>query len=175
MLCSYAPIIASDRLYHETLSVSELTSAVFEPTNMMAKCNPRHGKYMACCLMYRGDVAPTDVTAAIGAAKSKRNIQFVDWCPTGFKCGINSQPPCAIPGADLPQVSRALLMLSNTSAIGEVFSRINAKFDLMYAKRSFVHWYVGKTGHFENLLTCFQRRRHGGGRIFRGQRGSCCS
>ena len=23
---------------------------------MMTKCDPRHGKYMACCLMYRGDV-----------------------------------------------------------------------------------------------------------------------
>jgi tubulin alpha len=26
----------------------------------------------------------------------------------------------------------------------EVFSRIDHKFDLMYAKRAFVHWYVGE-------------------------------
>ncbi|KAE8998146.1 hypothetical protein PR002_g18822, partial [Phytophthora rubi] len=31
-----------------------------------------------------------------------------------------------------------------TSAIAEVFSRIDHKFDLMYAKRAFVHWYVGE-------------------------------
>ncbi len=31
---------------------------------MMAKCDPRHGKYMACCLMYRGDVVPKDVNAS---------------------------------------------------------------------------------------------------------------
>eukprot|EP00463_Aulacantha_scolymantha_P000055 TRINITY_DN102_c0_g2_i1.p1 TRINITY_DN102_c0_g2~~TRINITY_DN102_c0_g2_i1.p1 ORF type:complete len:79 (-),score=32.11 TRINITY_DN102_c0_g2_i1:790-1026(-) len=35
-------------------------------------------------------------------------------------------------------------MISNTTAIAEVFSRINHKFDLMYAKRAFVHWYVGE-------------------------------
>jgi len=35
-------------------------------------------------------------------------------------------------------------MLSNTTAIAEVFSRIDAKFDLMYNKRAFVHWYVGE-------------------------------
>jgi len=35
-------------------------------------------------------------------------------------------------------------MLSNTTAIAEVFSRIDHKFDLMYAKRAFVHWYVGE-------------------------------
>merc|ERR1719264_2421448 len=59
----------------------------------MAKCDPRHGKYMACCMMYRGDVVPKDVNAAVATIKTKRTIQFVDWCPTGFKCGINYQPP----------------------------------------------------------------------------------
>ena len=49
--------------------------------------SPRHGKYMACCLLYRGDVVPKDVNAAIATIKTKRTIQFVDWCPTGFKVG----------------------------------------------------------------------------------------
>merc|ERR1712178_221451 len=31
----------------------------------MVKCDPRHGKYMACCMLYRGDVVPKDVNAAI--------------------------------------------------------------------------------------------------------------
>jgi len=126
------------------MSVSELTSAVFEPNTMMAKCDPRHGKYMAVCMMYRGDVVPKDVSASIAKIKNNRSIQFVDWCPTGFKCGINYEPPTAVPGGDLAKVQRACCMLSNTTAIAEVFSRIDHKFDLMYAKRAFVHWYVGE-------------------------------
>jgi tubulin alpha len=57
----------------------------------MVKCDPRHGKYMACCMLYRGDVVPKDVNAAIATIKTKRTIQFVDWCPTGFKVylGLN--------------------------------------------------------------------------------------
>ena len=35
-------------------------------------------------------------------------------------------------------------MISNSTAIAEVFSRVDHKFDLMYAKRAFVHWYVGE-------------------------------
>jgi tubulin alpha len=35
-------------------------------------------------------------------------------------------------------------MISNNTAVAEVFSRIDCKFDLMYAKRAFVHWYVGE-------------------------------
>ena len=108
----------------------------------MAKCDPRHGKYMACSLMYRGDVVPKDVGAAIAEIKTKKTIQFVDWCPTGFKVGINYQPPTVVPGGDLAKVMRACAMISNTTSIAEVFARIDHKFDLMYAKRAFVHWYV---------------------------------
>ncbi|CAN6850029.1 unnamed protein product [Brassica oleracea var. botrytis] len=104
MLSSYAPVISAEKAFHEQLSVAEITNSAFEPASMMAKCDPRHGKYMACCLMYRGDVVPKDVNAAVGTIKTKRTIQFVDWCPTG----------------------------------------IDHKFDLMYAKRAFVHWYVGE-------------------------------
>ena len=35
-------------------------------------------------------------------------------------------------------------MLSNTTAIAEAWAHLDHKFDLMYAKRAFVHWYVGE-------------------------------
>lgn len=144
MLSAYSPIMSAEKAYHEKLSISDLTNSVFEPANQMAKCDPRHGKYIACALSYRGDIVPRDICSAIASIKSKRTIQFVDWCPTGFKVGINYQPPCVVPGGDLAKTMRACSMISNTTAIAEVFSRMDHKFDLMYAKRAFVHWYVGE-------------------------------
>ena len=47
--------------------------------------------FLQTCM--QGDVVPKDVNAAVATIKTKRTIQFVDWCPTGFKCGINYQPP----------------------------------------------------------------------------------
>ena len=67
--------------------------SVFEPAAMMVRCDPLDGKYMACCLMFRGDVVPKNVNAAIATIKTKRTIQFVDWSPTGFKHGISYRPP----------------------------------------------------------------------------------
>jgi len=84
-------------------------------------------QYMACCLMYRGDVVPKDVNAAVATIKTKRTIQFVDWCPTGFKCGINYQPPTVVPGGDLAKVQRAVCMISNSTAIAEVRARLPAR------------------------------------------------
>ncbi len=143
-MTAYAPVISAEKAYHESLSTKEITTACFEPVNQMVKCDPRQGKYMACCLLYRGDVVPKDVNTAIANIKSNGTIQFVDWCPTGFKVGINSQAATAVPGGDLAKVQRSVCMLSNTTAIAEAWARLDHKFDLMYAKRAFVHWYVGE-------------------------------
>ena len=35
--------------------------------------------------LYQSEVVPKDVNAAFANIKSKRNVQFLDWCPTGFK------------------------------------------------------------------------------------------
>merc|ERR1711948_145423 len=72
MLSSYAPVISAEKAYHEQLSVAEITMSVFEPAAMYVKCDPRHGKYMACCMMYRGDVVPKDVNASVATIKTKR-------------------------------------------------------------------------------------------------------
>ena len=58
---------------------------VFDPANQMVKCDPREGKYMACCMLYRGDVVPKDVNFAIAEIKKMKSVEFVPWCPTGFK------------------------------------------------------------------------------------------
>jgi len=144
MLSSYAPVISAEKAYHEQLSVAEITNSAFEPASMLCKVDPRHGKYMAVCLMYRGDVVPKDVNAAVAIVKTKRTVQFVDWCPTGFKSGVNSVAPTVVPGGDLARVKRSVTMITNNTAIVELFMRTDEKFDLMYAKRAFVHWYVGE-------------------------------
>uniref|UniRef100_A0A0K0FWB0 Tubulin alpha chain n=1 Tax=Strongyloides venezuelensis TaxID=75913 RepID=A0A0K0FWB0_STRVS len=143
-LATYSPVISADKAYHESLSVAQITDECFREGNQLVKCDVSSGKYMAVCLLYRGDVVPKDVNAAISAIKTKRGINFVDWCPTGFKVGINYEPPKAIPNGDLAKVNRAVCMLSNTTAIAGAWKRLNSKFDLLYSKRAFVHWYVGE-------------------------------
>eukprot|EP00761_Pharyngomonas_kirbyi_P012856 gb/GECH01012883.1/.p1 GENE.gb/GECH01012883.1/~~gb/GECH01012883.1/.p1 ORF type:complete len:450 (+),score=138.75 gb/GECH01012883.1/:1-1350(+) len=144
MLSSYTPLISAEKAYREKLDAFELTNTAFEPANMMAKCDPRRGKYIACSLMYRGDIVHKDVQAAVQRIRGRREIQFVDWIPTGFKCGINNKQPTVVPGDVVAKTDRSLCMIANSTSIADVFSRIDHKFDLMYAKRAFVHWYVGE-------------------------------
>ncbi|KAF6144885.1 hypothetical protein GIB67_001896 [Kingdonia uniflora] len=105
---SYVPVIPAEKVYHGQLSVDEITNIAFEPSSMMAKCDPCHRKYMACCLMYRGDAVPQGCE----------------------RCSRDHQDQMNYPVYGL--VSNSVQMW------------IDHNFDLMYAKRAFVHWYVGE-------------------------------
>ena len=63
-------------------------------------------------------------------------------CSNGLKLGINYEPPSAVKNSDQAEVTSAACMLLNTSAITGKFIVIYQKFDLLYAKRAFVHWFV---------------------------------
>ena len=80
-----SPGLIQFQAYHQLLSVDEITRSCFDSNSQMVKCDPTKGKYMAVCLLYRGDVVPKDVNAAIASIKMSKTVQFVDWCPTGFK------------------------------------------------------------------------------------------
>ena len=41
-------------------------------------------------------------------------------------------------------MKRSAVGLANSTALVDAWTRINHKFDLMYSKRAFVHWYVGE-------------------------------
>lgn len=144
MLSSLAPLVKSSEVWHEPLSTADITSTAFETENMMVKCDPRKGKYISCCLMYRGDIVPKQVSEAVKVIKSKNSIQFVEWSPCSFKIGLNSQPPSFVPGSEMAPVDKNCSLICNNTAIADVFARQNQKFDLMFAKRAFVHWYVGE-------------------------------
>lgn len=142
-LVTYSPFNSVTRAMHEKVTVTQLTRQCFERSNQMLRCDPSRGKYMACCMLYRGLIQVREVNTAIQMIKSSK-IPFVDWCPTGFKVGINYQPPAVVPGSGLSKVNLSLCAICNSTSIAEVWSRVNYKFDLMFAKRAFAHWYLGE-------------------------------
>lgn len=144
VLPSFAPLVSVEASYSEANTVADLTNSAFDTSSFLSTADPREGKYMSCCLMYRGDVLSKEVSTSLQHMKSKSSVQFVKWSPTGFKCGINNSQPTVVPGSKMAQTSRSLTMLANSTAVAQTFSNVDRKFDLMYAKRAFVHWMVGE-------------------------------
>lgn len=90
--------------------------------------------------MYRGDIIPKEVCTAICNIRNKKTVKFVDWC-LGLKVGLNYQPPSYVPYASMERLFRSCCMISNSTSISKKFERINDKFNRMYNKKAFVHWY----------------------------------
>jgi len=146
MMQAFAPTVSKAKTGHEQHSTPQITSAVFEPANFMIKCDPRgpNHEYLSVCLLYRGDVVVKDMNASVATIKTKPTVQIVGWNPTGFKQGVNDAPCSQPDDSDMAPTERSLLNICNNTAISECFATIDYKFDLMYAKRAFVHWYVGE-------------------------------
>lgn len=71
------------------------------------------GKYITCNISYRGDVVPKNVSSALAEIKTKKTIQFVDWCPTAFKVGINYSNPKTLPESQIININKAVYMIAN--------------------------------------------------------------
>ena len=61
-------------------------------------------------------------------------------------------PPSVKPGGSLEEPKRSALLMVNTTEMGTMIERLGCKFDLLYSKRAFVHWFL-KEGMEETEFT----------------------
>merc|ERR1712176_182755 len=154
MTTSLAPIVSKKKKDHEAGSVREITDTVFQPINMLVKYadfDPVEDKYMAISINYRGEIKSKEANATVQWLKQNNKISFVEWCPTGFKIGLNEVPAAQQKKKGNEEVDKMALcarnvtMIGNNVAVSRVFTeRITKKYDMMYSQRAFVHWYVGE-------------------------------
>jgi len=148
MTNSLAPVIAKAKASNETFNVQDVTDQAVNPQFFLVKYpdfDVSEDKYMAVTLLYRGNIKSKDANTTIQWLKDNNKLTFVEWCPTGYKVGLNDEPPAPVKDDDLASVNVNCSMVGNNVAVSRVFSqRVVAKFDLMYSQRAFVHWYVGE-------------------------------
>merc|ERR1711973_497714 len=143
-----AKVISTKKAGHEAQTVREITDHAFQPQNMLVKYadfDPVEDKYMAISINYRGKIMSKEANATVQWLKQNNKISFVEWCPTGFKIGLNAVPAAKVEGDLMAQANQNVTMIGNNVAVSRVFTeRINKKYDMMYGQRAFVHWYVGE-------------------------------
>merc|ERR1712060_681942 len=101
MTTSLAPVIIKKTASHEAQTVREITYHSFQPQNMLVKYaefNPVEDKYMVISINYRGDINLKEANATVQWLKQNNKISFVEWCPTGFKIGLNEVPAAIVEG-----------------------------------------------------------------------------
>lgn len=57
----FAPLTSRGSQQYRALTVPELTQQMFDSKNMMAACDPRHGRYLTVAAVFRGKMSMKEV------------------------------------------------------------------------------------------------------------------
>jgi len=135
-MVGFAPLTAAVTKVFAAINVPELTQQIFDVKNMMAACDPRHGRYLTASCNFRGKISTKEVEDQMMSVKNKNSSYFVEWIPNNIKSSV-----CDIPPKNLKM---AATFVGNSTSIQELFRRINEQFAAMFKRKAFLHWYTGE-------------------------------
>jgi len=78
---------------YRALTVPELTQQMFDAKNMMAACDPRHGRYLTVAAVFRGRMSMKEVDEQMLNIQNKNSSYFVEWIPSNVKTAVCDIPP----------------------------------------------------------------------------------
>ncbi|EFP09422.1 CRE-BEN-1 protein [Caenorhabditis remanei] len=132
----FAPLSAKGAQAYRALTVAELTQQMFDAKNMMAACDPRHGRYLTVAAMFRGRMSMREVDDQMMNVQNKNSSYFVEWIPNNVKTAVCDIPPRGL--------KMSATFIGNSTAIQELFKRISEQFTAMFRRKAFLHWYTGE-------------------------------
>jgi len=66
---------------------------MFDAKNMMAACDPRHGRYLTVAAVFRGRMSMKEVDEQMLNIQNKNSSYFVEWIPSNVKTAVCDIPP----------------------------------------------------------------------------------
>ncbi|XP_023241628.1 tubulin beta-4 chain-like [Centruroides sculpturatus] len=132
----FAPLNSRGSQQYRALSVPDLTQQMFDAKNMMAACDPRHGRYLTVAAIFRGRMSMKEVDEQMMNIQNKNSSYFVEWIPNNVKTAVCDIPPRGL--------KMSATFIGNSTAIQELFKRISEQFTAMFRRKAFLHWYTGE-------------------------------
>lgn len=132
----FAPLTSRGGQVYRAITVPELTVQLFDAKNMMCATDPHNGKYLTVAVIFRGRMSMREVDEQMLNVQNRNSKYFVEWIPNNVKTAVCDIPP------------RGLRMsgtfIGNTTAIQELFRRVQHQFSAMLRRKAFLHWYTGE-------------------------------
>ena len=132
----FAPLQARGAAQYRSLTVPEVVSQMFSPTNVMAACDPRMGRFLTVAAIFRGRVSMKEVDEQMAGIQDKNTEYFVEWIPNNIKTAVCDIPPRGL--------KLSGTFISNSTSIQALFNRILDQFTAMFRRKAFLHWYTGE-------------------------------
>lgn len=131
---AYSSFLNNNKSSNELPDIELLTKQIFDQSSCLASCDINKGTYLSNCLLYRGDINPIDVYQAINNLSLNK-----DYCK--IKLGISNNPSFNSEKDLSTKQKQSVCLISNTTSIKQLFAFLAKKFDSLFKKRAFVHWF----------------------------------
>merc|ERR1712080_200692 len=81
-MVGFAPLTSRGSQQYRALTVPELTQQMFDAKNMMAACDPRHGRYLTVAAMFRGRMSMKEVDDRCSTCRTRTAATSLNGSPT---------------------------------------------------------------------------------------------
>ena len=90
----FAPLTSRGSQQYRALTVPELTQQMFDAKNMMAACDPRHGRYLTVAVIFRGRMSMKQIDEQMSNVQNNDSSDFVEWISNNVKISVCHIPSC---------------------------------------------------------------------------------
>ena len=132
----FAPLTARGSQDFRALTVAELTHQMFDSKNMMAACDPRHGRYLTVAAIFRGRLSMKEVDQQMLNVQNKNSSNFVEWIPNNVKTAVCDIPPKGL--------KMSATFIGNNTSVQHIFKRIGEQFTAMFRRKAFLYSYLSE-------------------------------
>jgi len=116
-ITGFTPLTSRSSQQYRALSVPELTQQMFDAKNMMAACDPRHGRYLTVAVIFRGHMSMREVDEQMLNVQNKNSSHFVEWIPNNVKTAVCDIPPRSA-GLSSCNSTRPVFLVTSSSSRG---------------------------------------------------------
>lgn len=136
LMNSFAPLVNRQAINHTNSNLHSVMKQVLDSHNVMIKCDPKKGKYIAASTIYRGHISIYDIENEVMNFQNKNTEFFVDWIPSNIKICLCDIPPRGM--------NMSVSFIGNSTAFEATLTNITANYASMYRRRAFIHWYFAE-------------------------------
>ncbi|ESN91946.1 hypothetical protein HELRODRAFT_181869 [Helobdella robusta] len=135
-LPGFAPLTSSGSQSFRSIKIANLVHQMFDAKNLMAACDPKHGRYLTVAAMFRGVASAKEVDEHMLNVQSKNSSYFVEWLPNNIQTSLCDIPPKGL--------KTAATFIANNTCIQELFKRVVDQYSMMHRRKAFLHWYMAE-------------------------------
>ena len=135
-MVGHAPIVGVSGACLQQMTIPELGMLAFDTRTVLCAADPLKGRLLTAACLFRGSKWRYHVEEVLSSLQSRSAANFVDWAPSNIKSTICSVPPAGL--------SMSLSYVANSTAIQEMFKRIDEQFTALFRRKAFFHWYTSE-------------------------------